>query len=71
MSPWIKIVNRSDFPEGSAKTVTVEEENIAVYHVEGQFYAIAGNVLMPGARWRKDQLKNILSSVPGMGLVSI
>lgn len=40
MASFVKVADASDIPEGSARCVEVEGKRIALFHVEGEFYAI-------------------------------
>lgn len=36
---WVKVASTDEVPAGSMKQVTVEDEDIALYHAEEGFYA--------------------------------
>jgi nitrite reductase (NADH) small subunit len=40
MSDFIKIANTSDLPPGQAIVVEISDRTIAVFNVDGQFYAL-------------------------------
>ncbi|NJK79462.1 MAG: non-heme iron oxygenase ferredoxin subunit [Chloroflexaceae bacterium] len=37
---WVRIANVNEVPEGTGKTFTINNHQIAVFQVEGQFYAL-------------------------------
>ena len=37
----IKVASKNDFPPGSAKTVSVNNKVIAVFNIDGKYYAIS------------------------------
>src|SRR5579872_1587473 len=41
MSDWISVAAVSDFPSGTWRTVDIDDTSIAVFNIEGQYYAIA------------------------------
>ena len=41
MPNWISVAQISDFPPGTWKTVDVDDASVAVFNVEGHYYAIA------------------------------
>jgi 3-phenylpropionate/trans-cinnamate dioxygenase ferredoxin component len=41
MSDWITVAAVSDFPPGTWKTVEIDDASIAVFNIEGHYYAIA------------------------------
>lgn len=40
MGTFVKVAKQSDIPEGGAVAVEVEDKTIAIFKVEGTFYAI-------------------------------
>lgn len=40
MSDWVNVAKASEFPPGTWKTVDVDDVLIAVFNLDGQFYAI-------------------------------
>jgi len=40
MSKWVKAMNVSDVPQGTGSIVAIGDKQIAVFCVEGQYYAI-------------------------------
>ena len=40
MTQYVKIAKVSDIPEGSGRSFTVNDEEIAVFKIEGKLYAI-------------------------------
>lgn len=41
MHDYVKVAKRSDIPQGSMKTVSVNGKSIALAHVDGEFFAVA------------------------------
>jgi 3-phenylpropionate/trans-cinnamate dioxygenase ferredoxin subunit len=41
MSDWITVAAISEFPPGTWRTIDFEEMSVAVFNVDGQYYAIA------------------------------
>ena len=40
MSTWINVARAEDLPAGTVRTVDVEDVEIAVFNVDGEYYAI-------------------------------
>ena len=40
MSEWVKVMNKSDVPRGTGSIVELGDKQVAVFCVEGQYYAI-------------------------------
>ncbi|GIW42325.1 MAG: (2Fe-2S)-binding protein [Candidatus Binatia bacterium] len=40
MGRWVKVASADELPPGTAKAVEVEGRTIALFHVEGTFFAI-------------------------------
>lgn len=40
MASFVKVAHVSDIPEGTARCVEVDGERVALFHIEGEFYAI-------------------------------
>ncbi len=40
MGAWVNVAPAAELPPGSARVVTVENAQIAVFNLEGQYYAI-------------------------------
>jgi len=40
MSPFVKVATRAELPAGGKKLVEVDGRAIAVFHIDGAFYAI-------------------------------
>lgn len=40
MSDFIKVANTSDIPSGEGRVIEIDGQAIALFNVEGQFYAI-------------------------------
>ena len=40
MSDWVSVANVDDFPPGTFKCVDVDEVIVAVFNLDGEFYAI-------------------------------
>jgi len=39
MSKWVSVAKKSDIPEGQTKVFTVNDQEIAISRLKGQFYA--------------------------------
>ncbi|MEK6285495.1 MAG: Rieske (2Fe-2S) protein [Acidobacteriota bacterium] len=48
MSDFIKIANTSDLPPGQAMVVEIDGRTIAVFNVDGQFYALDNTCMHRG-----------------------
>ena len=42
MSNWIRIADAADIPPGTGKELLAGDRIVAVYHVDGEFFAIDG-----------------------------
>lgn len=40
MGEWVKVADRSEIPPGSGKRLEVRGQAVAVFNLEGEFYAI-------------------------------
>ena len=40
MSEWFKVCNVADIPEGQGYSYRVNDQIVAMFHIEGQYYAI-------------------------------
>lgn len=40
MFEWIKAINKNDIPQGTGAVVTINDQQIAFFCVEGKYYAI-------------------------------
>ena len=40
MSQWFKVCNVADIPEGQGYSYRVNDQIVAMFHIEGQYYAI-------------------------------
>ena len=40
MANFVKVANKNDFPPGTAKTVSANNKVIAVFNIDGKYYAI-------------------------------
>ena len=40
MSQWFKVCNVADIPEGQGCSYRVNDQIVAMFHIEGQYYAI-------------------------------
>ncbi|MEK6407244.1 MAG: Rieske (2Fe-2S) protein [Acidobacteriota bacterium] len=48
MSDFVKIANTSDLPPGQAMVVEIDGRTIAVFNVDGQFYALDNTCMHRG-----------------------
>ena len=40
MSDWVDVAKECDFPSGTWETVDIDDDHIAVFNLDGRFYAI-------------------------------
>jgi nitrite reductase (NADH) small subunit len=67
MSPWIAIAKVSDCPPGSAVELVVADRIVALYNVEGDFYALDGVCPHQGGPLGKGQLSGCVVTCPWHG----
>ncbi len=57
MAEFVKALEKSDLPEGQGKRVDIQGNAIAVFHVDGQFYAISNTCLHQGGPLAEGELE--------------
>jgi nitrite reductase/ring-hydroxylating ferredoxin subunit len=55
MAKLVKIVETKDLTRGQATAFDVEGQKIALFNVEGTFYAVGDSALIAAGRSRKDR----------------
>ena len=63
----IKVAERDEIPEGSAKTVIIAGKTIAVFRFKGQYYAISNNCLHRGGPLAEGEVRNFEVTCPWHG----
>ena len=67
MSRWIKIADVDDCPPGAARELVVEDRIVALFHAEGEFYALDGVCPHQGGPLGKGQLTGCVLTCPWHG----
>jgi nitrite reductase (NADH) small subunit len=67
MSEFVKVAETSDIEPGSGKVVTVKDKTIALFNVDGTFYAIDNTCVHRGGPLGEGDLEGDLVSCPWHG----
>ena len=67
MPPWIRLTPVSECPPGAARELVAEDRVIALYNVEGQFYALDGVCPHQGGPLGKGTLEGCIVTCPWHG----
>jgi nitrite reductase (NADH) small subunit len=67
MSDWIHIANTSDIPAGEAREFVAAGRMVALFHAEGQFYALDGICPHQGGPLGKGVLSGCTITCPWHG----
>ena len=67
MSHWVRVAAAADIPEGSGKEVVTEGQIIALYHSEGQFWALDGVCPHAGGPLANGKLNGPIVTCPWHG----
>jgi len=57
----------TDIPEGSAKAVNIGNKNVAIFHHQGQFYAIDDMCMHMGASLAEGEVEDCIVTCPWHG----
>ncbi len=67
MANFVKVCKTSDIPTGSGKTVEVNGKAVAVFNVDGNFYAIDNTCLHRGGPLGEGELDGKIVTCPWHG----
>ena len=67
MANFVKVANRNDIPAGTGRTVDINGKPVAVYNVEGNFYAISDTCLHRGGPLGEGELDGKVVTCPWHG----
>jgi nitrite reductase/ring-hydroxylating ferredoxin subunit len=67
MADFVKVCKTGDVPVGSGKTVDVKGKPVAVFNVEGTFYAISDTCLHRGGPLGQGELDEKIITCPWHG----
>lgn len=67
MARWLRVCSIEDCPPGSAREFVVEERVVAIFHVEGQLYALEGICPHQGGPLGKGTLEGSFVTCPWHG----
>jgi nitrite reductase (NADH) small subunit/3-phenylpropionate/trans-cinnamate dioxygenase ferredoxin subunit len=67
MADFVKVCKKSDVPAGSGRTVDVKGKPVAIFNVEGNFYAIDNTCLHRGGPLGEGELDGQTVTCPWHG----
>lgn len=67
MAEWVRVASRDDCPPGEARELVAQGKIVALFNVDGQFYALDGICPHQGGPLGKGQLDGCLVTCPWHG----
>lgn len=67
MGAFVKVCNKTDIPAGAGKTVTVNGKPVALFNVDGTFYAIDDTCIHRGGPLGEGELDGKIAICPWHG----
>jgi nitrite reductase (NADH) small subunit len=67
MAEWIRIASVEEIPPGSGKELTVAGRIVALYHIDGKFFALDGICPHAGGPLGKGALRETVVTCPWHG----
>ncbi len=67
MANYVKVAMTNDIAEGTGKSITVDGKSVAVFNVQGKFYAIDNNCAHRGGPIGDGMLEGTVATCPWHG----
>ena len=67
MASFVKVANTAEIPAGGAKLVQVNGKEIALFHLDGKFYALDNNCTHVGGPLAEGELQGTTVECPWHG----
>jgi NAD(P)H-dependent nitrite reductase small subunit len=67
MPEWVKIASKSELANGSGKVVAVGDQQVALFHLDGRFYAIDNTCPHRGGPLGEGELDGSVVTCPWHG----
>lgn len=67
MGEFIKVAEKGELPPGSGKVVTVQDKTLALFNIDGNFYAIDNTCLHRGGPLGEGELEGSIVTCPWHG----
>lgn len=67
MGNFTKVLDKKDLPPGSAKAVQVSGKQVAIFHIEGKYYAIDDECTHAGGSLSEGEISGTIVTCPWHG----
>lgn len=67
MAHWVRIASRADIPPGTAREVVANDRLVAVFNVDGEFFALDGLCPHQGGPLGRGRLEGTVVTCPWHG----